>query len=225
MTPWREACERAVRDFSDADAIRFWGKAHETPDGEKPIFNYRYEHTLAVVKTARWLCPLVGADLDIVEAACWLHDCVKRLKDPSSKDTHAADASAKVPEILAGTDFPSEKIPAVQHAIERHVGLKLAKKLEPLETACLWDCDKLSKIGAASLIHFGCISGAFQPIDTATILERGEAWIPLAEGIVASFNTGPAIAEGHRRLAFLKRHYAQLRREWNDPMLPASPEP
>ncbi len=218
MKPWREACEKAVRDFSDADSIRFWRVSHTTPEGERPVFNYRFEHTLAVVKTARWLCPLVGADLDIVEAACWLHDCVKRLKDPSSKDTHAADASAKVPEILADSDFPSEKIPAVQHAIERHVGLRLAKKLEPLETACLWDCDKLSKIGAASLIHFGCISGAFQPIDTATILERGEAWIPLAEGIVASFNTGPAIAEGHHRLAFLKAHYAQLRRECANPM-------
>ncbi|HET8901120.1 MAG TPA: HD domain-containing protein, partial [Holophagaceae bacterium] len=220
---WREACEEAVRDFSDADSIRFWRVAHETPDGERPVFNYRYEHTLAVVKIARWLCPQVGADLDIVEAACWLHDCVKKLKDPMSKDTHAADASEMVPGILAGTDFPAEKIAAVQHAIERHVGLKLAKKLDPLETACLWDCDKLSKIGAASLIHFGCISGAFQPIDTATILERGEAWIPLSEGILASFNTEPAREEGYRRLAFLKAHYAQLRREWNDPMLPAQP--
>ena len=60
-------------------------------------------------------------------------------------------------------------------------------------------------------------------IDTATILERGEAWIPLSEGIVASFNTEPARAEGLRRLAFLKAHYAQLRREWNDPMLPSTP--
>lgn len=221
--PWREACENAVRNFSDADSIRFWRVAHETPVGERPVFNYRYEHTLAVVKLARWLCPQVGADLEIVEAACWLHDCVKRLKDPMSKDTHAQDASVQAPEILAGTDFPAAKIPAVQHAIERHVGLKLAKKLDPLETACLWDCDKLSKIGAASLIHFGCISGAFQPIDTATILERGEAWIPLAEGIVASFNTEPARDEGRRRLAFLKAHYAQLRREWNDPMLPSQP--
>ncbi|HTL97176.1 MAG TPA: HD domain-containing protein [Holophagaceae bacterium] len=225
MKPWREACEQAVLDFSDADSIRFWRVAHETPEGEKPVFNYRYEHTLAVVKIARWLCPQVDADLDIVEAACWLHDCVKRLKDPASKDTHAQDASALVPEILADTDFPQEKIAAVQHAIERHVGLKLAKKLDPLETACLWDCDKLSKIGAASLIHFGCISGAFQPIDTATILGRGEDWIPLAEGIVASFNTEPARAEGLRRLDFLKAHYAQLRREWNDPMLPAPPAP
>lgn len=214
MHPWRTVCERELRAFSDADSLRFWRVGHETPEGPRPIFNYRFEHTLAAVKLARWLCPQVGADLEVVEAACWLHDARKHLKDPLSKDSHAQDASAAAPGILADTDFPRHKIPAVRHAIEHHVGLRLARKLEPLETACLWDCDKLSKIGAASLIHFGCISGAFQPIDTEEILRRGEAWIPLAEGIVESFNTEPARAEGAKRLAFLRDHYAQLRREW-----------
>ncbi len=217
-TPWRAACEQALRSFSDADSIRFWRVGHDTDSGTRPIFNYRFEHTFAAVKLARWLCPLVGADLEVVECAAWLHDVRKKLKDPLSKDTHAQDASAAVAEILAGTDFPMEKIPAVRHAIDHHVGLRLAKRLEPLETACLWDCDKLSKIGAASLIHFGCISGAFQPIDTGQILQRGEAWLPLAEGIVASFNTEPARTEGARRLAFLRAHYDQLRREWSEPM-------
>ena len=215
--PWRPACEKALRDFSDADAIRLWGIGHEVDGAYRPIFNYRFEHTYAAVLLARWLAPATGADLEVVECAAWLHDVAKRLRDPGSKDTHAQDASAQVEEILADTDFPKAKIPAVRHAIERHVGLRLTKRLEPLETACLWDCDKLSKIGAASLIHFGCISGAFQPITTAEILLRGEAWIPLARGIVESLNTDPAREKGRRRLAFLEAHYAQLRREWADP--------
>ncbi len=215
--PWRAACEKALRTFSDADAIRLWGIGHEVDGTYRPIFNYRFEHTYAAVLLARWLAPATGADLEVVECAAWLHDVAKRLRDPGSKDTHAQDASAQVEEILADTDFPKAKIPAVRHAIERHVGLRLTKRLEPLETACLWDCDKLSKIGAASLIHFGCISGAFQPITTAEILHRGEAWIPLARGIVDSLNTDPAREEGRRRLAFLEAHYAQLRREWSDP--------
>jgi uncharacterized protein len=218
MTPWRQACEEALRSFSDEDSIRFWGISHEVDGARRPVFNYRFEHTFAVVKLARWLCPQVGADLEAVECAAWLHDVRKRLKDPRSKDTHAQDASADLVGILAGTDFPAAKIPAVQHAIEHHVGLRLARKLEPLETACLWDCDKLSKLGAASLIHFGCISGAFQPISTGEILRRGEAWLVLCEDIVASFNTDLARAEGGRRLAFLRRHYGQLRREWAEPV-------
>jgi uncharacterized protein len=216
--PWRTACESALRLFSDADAIRFWGIGHQVADGYQPIFNYRFEHTYAAVLLARWLAPQVNADLEVVECAAWLHDVAKRLKDPGSKDTHAQEASARVMEILEGTDFPPEKIPAVRHAIEHHVGLKLATRLQPIETACLWDCDKLSKIGAASLIHFGCISGAFQPITTAEILRRGTAWLGLARGIVDSFNTEPARLEGARRLAFLRAHYDQLQREWSDPM-------
>lgn len=218
MTPWRQACEAALREFTDADAIRFWGISHAVDGAERPVFNYRFEHTFAVVKLARWLSPLAGADGDVVECAAWLHDVRKRLKDPKSKDTHAQDASADLEAILGGTDFPPAKVPAVRHAIMHHVGLRLAKPLEPLETACLWDCDKLSKLGAASLIHFGCISGAFQPITTGDILRRGEAWLELCQGIVASFNTAPAKAEGARRLAFLRAHYAQLRREWSEPM-------
>ena len=189
--PWRARCEEDLRAFTEADSIRFWGIAHQVDGEAKAIFNYRFEHTTAAVKVGRWLCPLVGADLDVVECALWLHDCRKRLKDPLTKDFHAQDASAVVSDILEGTDFPVEKIPAVRHAIEHHVGLKLVNKLSPIETACVWDADKLSKLGAASLLHFGCISGAFQPITTGEILERGEAWLGLCQGIVASMNTEP----------------------------------
>jgi uncharacterized protein len=216
--PWRLACEEALRAHSEPDAIRFWRVAHERGSQSRPVFDYRFEHTLAAVKIARWLAPKVGADPEVVECAAWLHDCTKRYQDPQTHDTHAREASELASQILEGTDFPLAKIPAVQHAIEHHVGLKLTHKLEPLETACLWDADKLSKIGAASVVHYGCISGAFQPIDTDAILQRGEHWLDLARDIVASMNTEPARQEARRRFHFLEHHYQQLRREWNDPM-------
>jgi len=221
MKAWQIACEETLRTFSSEDAIRLWRRAHETEDGPRPIFDYRFEHTLAAVKIARWLALETGADAEVLECAAWLHDCAKRFKGPegkSGKDTHAQDASALVEGILKGTDFPPEKIPAVRHAIEHHVGLHLGVTLEPLETACLWDADKLSKIGAVSLVHFGCISGAFQPITTSYILEAGERWLGLARGIAASMNTQPAKREAARRLAFIEHHYRQMRREWSDPM-------
>lgn len=218
MEPWRTACERALRSHSEADAIAAWGFARSSPEGPRPVFDYRLEHTLAAVKLSRWLAPLAGADLDVVECAAWLHDVRKRMKDRQGKDRHAQEASAAVPGILASTDFPAGKIAAVQHAIEHHVGLRLARTLEPVETAVLWDCDKLSKLGAASLVHFACIAGAHQPVDTGDVLRRGESWLPLAEGIAASMNTAPARQEAARRLAFLRLHYAQLRREWQEPM-------
>ena len=220
MIHWREACEAALRAHTEADAVRFWGISHPGLEGPRPIFDYRYEHTLAVVKLARWLAPLAGADPEIVEGAAWLHDCRKFLNAGKTKDTHAQDASAAVADILADTDFPPEKIPALRQAIEHHVGLKRTTRLEPVEAACLWDADKLSKIGAASLVHFSCIAGAFESIDTAGILQRGEAWLRHAEIIAASMNTKPARKEAERRLAFITAHYRQLRREWADPMEP-----
>jgi uncharacterized protein len=223
MTDWRQICEATLRAYTEADANRFWGISHPGDPRERPIFDYRFEHTLAAVKIARWLAPLAGADLDIVECAAWLHDCRKPFHGQRGKDTHAQDASAAVAGILAGTDFPPAKIPAVRRAIEQHVGLKLTRRLEPVEAACLWDADKLSKIGAASLIHFGCIAGAFGPIDTAGILQRGQHWMGRARTIAASMNTAPAKLEAERRVAFLAAHYEQLRREWADPMEPALP--
>jgi uncharacterized protein len=225
MIHWRKACEAALKAHTEADAIRFWGISRPGPDGPRPVFDYRFEHTLATVKLARWLAPLAGADPEVLECAAWLHDCRKFLNDarPKGGDTHAQDASAAVEGILAPTDFPAAKIPAVRHAIEHHVGLKLTRKLEPVETACLWDADKLSKIGAASLVHFMGIAGAFQAVDTADILLRGEQWMVRARTIAASMNTAPARIEADRRVVFLAAHYRQLGREWADPMEPTPP--
>ncbi len=219
MIPWRERCEEALGAQTRADAIRFWGASR----GSRPIFDYRFEHTLAVVKIARWLAPLAGADPETVECAAWLHDCRKVLNDPRTRDHHAQEASDAVAGILADTDFPPGKIPAVRHAIEHHVGLKLTRRLEPAETACLWDADKLSKLGAASLVHYNCISGAFDAVETSGILARGQHWLGLARGIAGSMNTEAGRAEALRRLAFLEVYYEQLRREWSDPMEPSTP--
>ncbi|BDU72633.1 HD domain-containing protein [Mesoterricola silvestris] len=219
MTPWRQRCEEALGAQSRADAIRFWGTSHEG----RPVFDYRFEHTLAAVRLAKWLAPLAGADPDVVECAAWLHDCRKVLNAPRTPDHHAQEASDAVAGILEGTDFPPGKIPAVRHAIEHHVGLKLTRRLEPAETACLWDADKLSKLGAASLVHYNCISGGFGPVDTATILARGRHWLGLARDIAGSMNTDAGRAEAGRRLAFLEAYYEQLRREWSDPMEPSTP--
>nr|WP_320131061.1 HD domain-containing protein [uncultured Holophaga sp.] len=220
LRPWREACREAIQTVSAPDALQFWGVGHEVDGHTEAIFDYRFEHTLAVVRIARWLATSLEADLEVVECAAWLHDVRKFLRDAKGKDLHGQAASEAVEEILQDTDFPREKIPAVRHAIEHHVGLRLGKRLKPLETACLWDADKLSKLGAASLVHFTAISGAFQPVTTEGILARGESWLELARDIVRSMNTKPAKKEAKRRLAFLVGHYEQLRREWSDPMRP-----
>jgi uncharacterized protein len=125
-----------------------------------------------------------------------------------------------VPSILAATDFPKLKIPAVQHAINYHAGFKLTKKLKPLETACLWDADKLSKLGAAGLIHYISFVTSLEKLDTESIIQRGDYWLKKAETITKSMNTKPAIKEANLRLTFITNYYQQLKREWINPMEP-----
>ncbi|MDR2697223.1 MAG: HD domain-containing protein [Holophagales bacterium] len=209
---WQSACEHALRDFTRQDALRFWGWGHDIDGLRVPAFDYRFEHTLAVVKLGRWLASQVNADEDILICAAWLHDCRKRLGSKGF-DNHANDAADALDGILDSTDFPRHKISATRHAILNHVGLTLSEPLEPLETACLWDVDKLSKLGAASLIHFIGITPAFQPASTWEILKKGEKWLELARGIMDSMNTAPAKSEAAKRFEFLRNYYKQLRAE------------
>jgi uncharacterized protein len=225
--PWRAACERALGGFTRKDSLRFWGWGHDIEGAQAPPFDYRFEHTLAVVKLAGWLAPLVGADADVLTCAAWLHDCRKKLgggggegnegnEGGEGPDGHAAGAADALDGILEGTDFPRQKLEAVRHAILHHVGLSLDGPLEPLETACLWDIDKLSKLGAASLVHFIGIAPGFRPATTSLILEKGEKWLGLAKSIAESMNTVPARIEAARRYDFLREYYKRLAHEWRD---------
>ena len=215
--PWQAACEKTLKDFTSADALRKWGWGHSVNGLQEPPFDYRYEHTLAVVKLGAWLAPLVNADTEILICAAWLHDCRKRLgsgRENDHIDNHAAEGADAVDGILYATDFPPHKIPMVRHAILHHVGRSLAAPLDPLETACLWDIDKLSKLGAAGLVHFIGINPAFQPLTTSEVLEKGEKWLEVARQIATYMNTAPAKAEATARVEFLQFYYKRLRDEW-----------
>jgi len=215
LLPWQPVCKQALQDFTRQDALRFWGWGHDVDGCKLPAFDYRFEHTLAVVKLGKWLAPLVNADEDVLICAAWLHDCRKRLGQ-TGIDNHALEAANALDEILENTNFPPHKIEATRHAILHHAGLSLTEPLAPVETACLWDIDKLSKLGAASLVHFMGINPAFGPLTTSEALKKGEKWLELAKGIVVGMNTNPAKLEAGERFEFLRQYYKRLAREWRE---------
>jgi uncharacterized protein len=124
-------------------------EARRRSNSKNPPFNYRWEHVKAVVNTAVKLAPLVGADVEVVEAAAWLHDIKKEtgLQHPKKGARFAR-------KFLPATDFPDEKIEAVAQAIEEHMGLSRSKPLKQLESQVLWDADKLTKLGAMAAFHW-----------------------------------------------------------------------
>lgn len=178
----------------------------EATDERMPAFAYRWEHVQQVVHYGRWLLTQIEADADIVIAACWLHD-VKKL------EAHHAQRGAQFARhFLPTTNFPAAKIDAVAFAIEQHEGLFrpangkknkqepfiAAAPLEPIETALLWDADKLSKIGPTALIHSYSahllgLHKANKSITTRELISNNRRWLnEFVPRIIASLNTSVA---------------------------------
>ncbi len=201
LVPWREYLPRIAYEATLAEARERWNL-------EKPPVNYRWEHVQAVVKLGVALARLTGADEDVVEAAAWLHDIRKKGKD----DNHGIEGAKAARQILLATDFPKEKIEFVSDTINKHVGLYKDEIIEPLEAAVLWDADKLSKLGATSILHsFGY--GMSVGNETIEQFVEHAATTEWQEKTVQSFNTRFASEAGRKRLAFQRAFWEQLLKE------------
>lgn len=191
---WRELCRQQAAAQAEAEARAAWGIAQ---DAQLP-FNHRWEHVQEVVGLALHLAALTGADAEIVEAAAWLHDIRKR------EPNHGAAGAVAAQAILAQSDFPPAKIPAVVDAIRHHVGLFRAEgaaPLTPVESAVLWDADKLSKLGVRA-IGFTLSAHWLRGMTLAARRTDMEDHIrAVLDRTVESMNTAPGLALAQRRYA------------------------
>jgi len=189
---WRAQCRTLAQERAEKEV-----RATLNLRPEEPIpFNYRWEHVQRVVQVALWLAERTDADREVVEAAAWLHDIRK------GEPNHGTIGGVEAGTFLQQSDFPPEKIARVVDAIERHAGLTRppgAPPLEPLETAVLWDADKLTKLGV-SMIAYQLSTREF---DGASLAERRQEMQKFLRTVlsktVESMNTAPA------------RHLAQVR--------------
>lgn len=199
---WQEVVRAAAQEAALAEARVHWGE-------NQVAFNYRWEHVQAVVRLTIRLAEVTGADREIVEAAAWLHDVAK----PHSKD-HGPDGAVATRRILAGTDFPPDKVEAVADAVGKHVGLFTDELVEPLEAAVLWDADKLSKLGATAVLHFIGYLVMMGEGTTIQWLERlpNLSWL---ERTARSFHTAPARTAGQKRLETYRALWEQALQEFD----------
>jgi uncharacterized protein len=194
IAAWQVMACRLAQERAEIEARLTWqiGKDDMIP------FNYRWEHVQAVVGLALHLAEELNADREIVEASAWLHDICKMLPK------HGGAGATEAIQVLKESDFPQDKIPAVAHAILRHVGLYRPDgepPLTPVETAILWDADKLSKLGVQSIIY--SVSAPYHL--GKSLSERRADFKQFAEKTlsrtVASMNTIPAQRIAARRYA------------------------
>jgi uncharacterized protein len=173
-----------------------------------PVFNYRWEHVRAVTTLAVRLAQLTGADLDVVEAAAWLHDVRKE-----AKEEHPQEGAAFAREFLAQTDFPADKIEPVAEAIKAHMGLYRDEPIIGLEAQVLWDADKLSKTGLTAAAHWlGLDLASGRELTTFDFLTNGKS-VDWHQKSLDSMHTAPARAAAEGRLQAFRWLWNQLEAE------------
>jgi uncharacterized protein len=206
LPDWRLVCPQLAEKQALVEARKAW----KVSRNNAVPFAYRWEHIQLVVSTALWLGRQTGADLDIVEASAWLHDIRK------GTPGHGPNGAREAKRILLGTNFPLQKLPAVVEAIARHVGLYRGPDtppLTPLETAVLWDADKLTKLGMQALAYnlsMNYMRGLTLPQRRSNILEYTQSVLIRT---VESMNTLPARQEAAQRYQVMLEMLEAWRRE------------
>lgn len=212
LSPALNQLERECRNFIESDSTETGDSAHDL------------SHIVRVVKIAKKILENEQADAEIVIAAAWLHDCVILPKNHPERKKASLLAAQKAESFLSGTDFPSQKIKQVKHAIEAH---SFSAGIYPgtTEAKIVQDADRLDALGAIGIARCLMIGGRLN-----RPLYHSED--PLSEGrtpdesiwtidhfyeklfkLPEMMHTKMAIAEAERRVEFMKQYLRQLKRE------------
>ena len=142
MTDWQARCEAQVLAVGGMDGAHDLGHLRRV---------WRQAQIIAAAEA--------GADGQVLQVACFLHDLVnlpKNAPDRARASRLSADAAVTW---LETTDFPSEKLPPVHHAIAAHsFSARIAP--ETPEACILQDADRLEALGAIGIARMFHVAGA-----------------------------------------------------------------
>ncbi|RLB38445.1 MAG: phosphohydrolase [Deltaproteobacteria bacterium] len=113
--------------------------------------SHDWEHTCRVVRLALRIGKELGADLDVVAAAAYLHDVARPLQDRSEGALcHAEEGARMAAVFLRDYGIHPEKQESIIHCIRTH-RFRGQMRPETLEAKVLFDADKLDAIGAIGI--------------------------------------------------------------------------
>lgn len=138
-----------------------WLKEHHSQgDAAHDISHFR-----RVWCTAQRLAEDTDANRLVILTACYFHDIVSLAKNHPERRCSSAMAAEKTLDILQSTfpDFPADRYPAVQHAIEAH-SFSAAITPQSEEAKIVQDADRLESLGAIGLARVFAVSGALNNI-------------------------------------------------------------
>jgi uncharacterized protein len=114
-------------------------------DPNDPV--HGFDHVQRVARLAERLGRQLGADLEIIRAAAWLHDASGAAPGSQARMSHEQDSAEFARRILTDEGWTEERIQAVQHCIRSH-RFRGQEAPRTLEAQILFDADKLDVMGA-----------------------------------------------------------------------------
>ncbi|MEB7540860.1 phosphohydrolase [Enterobacter huaxiensis] len=135
---------------------RWLDEHHCTEDAAHDISHFR-----RVWLSARKMMEGLTVDPLVVLTACYFHDVVSLPKNHPERSRSSRLAARKTRDILSRDfpDFPPERYPAVEHAIEAH-SFSAGITPQSLEAKIVQDADRLEALGAIGLARVFAVSGA-----------------------------------------------------------------
>lgn len=160
----------------------------------------------------------------VVEAACWLHDCIHVPKGQGEPGEAARRSAAAAVTFLDSLDVPPEMVARIAAAIRTH-SYSGGLGAESIEGAIVQDADRLDALGAVGIARLWSTMATmggrmYHPDDPAGVSRAldDRAWaLDHIERkllrLVDLMNTPAGRAEAERRTAFLRRYRDEFLRE------------
>ena len=191
-----------------------------------------YDHLVRVMALAERIAAREGGDLPTIWAAVALHDIGQERERRHGGD-HAFIGADLAGELLSGTAFPQQALPAVQQAIRDH-RMTGGRVPQSLEGRILYDADKIDCLGATGIGRLYCITGRYnqkiytpvppdiiEPVDPLQVrnLRRRPDYSPSIEfqllfgDLPARMTTGMGRALAQERYAYMQEFFSRLQKE------------
>jgi HD superfamily phosphodiesterase len=125
--------------------------AIEMQKAPSPSEVHAKDHILRVLKRCIRLGERLDADLEVLDAAVYLHDLGRHYIDDKA---HGALSARKAEPVLERIVFPVEKRGAVLHAICVHDVSATPQDRTTLESKILYDADKIDTLGVVGVLRY-----------------------------------------------------------------------
>lgn len=210
-------------DAEDSQAAAPDEAPDKVPD-KAPDEAHGLPHVRRVVETARRLTHGTDANLSVVVAAAWLHDCVIVAKNSDQRSQASRLSATRAVSFLKQSGFPQHWLANVEHAIQSH---SFSAGIAPvtIEAKIVQDADRLDALGAIGIAR--CVQTGValnSPLYDADdpLVDRRDAddrvsvvdhFFTKLLKLSQTMQTAAGRAEAERRTRFMRDFLEQLRSE------------